>query len=139
MTDVTKTKAELIDELAALRQHVATVEGRPPGGPSAEQRRIEHALRERVKELNCLYGITETVDRCGDSLDELLQEGVERERATLLRYLDMRYVGQHHEVTVEIPHNCAISEVHLEQIAASFHAAHELLYTYSMPETALEL
>ncbi len=73
------------------------------------------------------------------ALAELLQEGVEQERTTLLRYLDMRYVGQHHEVTVEIPHNCTISEVHLGQIAVSFHAAHELLYTYSTPETALEL
>ena len=38
------------------------------------------------------------------ALAELLQEGVERERATLLRYLDVRYVGQHHEVTIPIPH-----------------------------------
>ena len=47
---------------------------RAGSGASAEQERIQHALRERVKELNCLYGITEAIDRCGDSLDELLQE-----------------------------------------------------------------
>ena len=73
------------------------------------------------------------------SLRELLQEGVERERATLLRYLDVRYVGQHHEVTIEIPHDCTIDDSHLEQIAASFHAAHERLYTYSTPENPLEV
>ncbi|MEW5817024.1 MAG: hydantoinase/oxoprolinase family protein, partial [Spirochaetota bacterium] len=44
------------------------------------------------------------------ALKELLQEGVERERTNLLRYLDMRYVGQHHEVTVEIPSGGRIEE-----------------------------
>jgi len=73
------------------------------------------------------------------ALAELLQEGVEEERATLLRFADIRYAGQHHEVTVEIPHGCAIADEHIEQIAAAFHAAHEKLYTYSTPETPLEI
>jgi N-methylhydantoinase A len=73
------------------------------------------------------------------ALEELLQEGVEKERATLLRFLDVRYVGQHHEVTVEIPNNCSIEEKHLEEIAKRFHAAHEKLYTYSTPETPIEI
>jgi DNA-binding CsgD family transcriptional regulator len=33
---------------------------------------VEHALRERVKELNCLYGIARLVDEHGDRLDALL-------------------------------------------------------------------
>jgi N-methylhydantoinase A len=73
------------------------------------------------------------------ALAELLQEGVERECTTLLRHLDMRYVGQHHEVTVEIPTGCRIEEGHLEEIAGSFHKAHERLYTYSTPENPLEI
>jgi len=73
------------------------------------------------------------------SLKELLQEGVERKRARLLRFLDVRYVGQHHEVTIEIPHDCAIEEKHLETITQSFHEAHERLYTYSTPENPLEV
>jgi len=73
------------------------------------------------------------------ALAELLQEGVEKERAHLLRFLDMRYVGQHHEVTVEIPSGCPIGEHHVEGIAQSFHAAHERLYTYSTPENPLEI
>jgi len=75
----------------------------------------------------------------GQALEELLQEGVERERATLLRFLDVRYVGQHHEVTIEIPHDCTIEDAHLGEIAAAFHAAHERLYTYSTPENPLEI
>jgi N-methylhydantoinase A len=87
-----------------------------------------------------LGDFNETIRRVeAQSLKELLQEGVERDRATLLRYLDVRYVGQHHEVTVEMPHGCTIEDTHLEQIAAGFHAAHERLYTYSTPETALEV
>jgi len=73
------------------------------------------------------------------ALAELLQEGVEKERATLLRFADIRYAGQHHEVTVEIPHGCEIAEEHVEQIAAAFHEAHERLYTYATPETPLEI
>jgi N-methylhydantoinase A len=73
------------------------------------------------------------------SLKELLQEGVERKRARLLRFLDVRYLGQHHEVTIEIPADVVISEKHLEPIARSFHEAHERLYTYSTPENPLEI
>lgn len=73
------------------------------------------------------------------ALSELLQEGVEKERATLLRHLDMRYAGQHHEVTVDIPSGCTIEDAHLTQIAEAFHKVHEKLYTYSTPENPLEL
>lgn len=45
-----------------------------------DRRRAEEALREseydlrmRVRELNCLYNITEVVNRCNNSLDDLLQ------------------------------------------------------------------
>jgi N-methylhydantoinase A len=87
-----------------------------------------------------LKGFNETIREVeGKSLRELLQEGVERQRARLLRYLDIRYLGQHHEVTIEIPHDCTIQEKHLETIAHDFHQAHERLYTYSMPESPLEI
>ncbi len=78
MNDRNKTKAQLIDELRALRRRVTKLEKqlRTEFGQDAEQQRIQHALGERVKELNCLYGITRVVDRCGDSVDELLQETV---------------------------------------------------------------
>jgi len=73
------------------------------------------------------------------ALKELLQEGVEKERATLLRHLDMRYVGQHHEVTVNIPHGCIIEEKHVQEMADAFHNAHEKLYTYATPENPVEI
>jgi hypothetical protein len=36
-------------------------------------RTAELALRERVKELRCLYGITQVVMRCGDDIPQLMQ------------------------------------------------------------------
>ena len=42
-----------------------------------EKARLEHFLKERVKELNCLYGISQLVEQRGGSLDELLQGIVE--------------------------------------------------------------
>ncbi len=73
------------------------------------------------------------------ALEELLQEGVKEQRTKLLRFLDVRYVGQHHEVTVEIPHECTIEERHIDEIADIFHRAHEKYYTYSTPETPIEI
>jgi DNA-binding CsgD family transcriptional regulator len=39
-----------------------------------EPERVEFALRERIKELNCLYGISQLAERYLYSLDDLLQE-----------------------------------------------------------------
>ena len=53
MNDRKKTKKQLIDELAALRK---------PG--------VEEALRERIKELHCLYAIADCIEKT-DSLEDL--------------------------------------------------------------------
>jgi N-methylhydantoinase A len=87
-----------------------------------------------LAEFNAVIGQAEK-----QALAELLQEGVERQRATLVRHLDMRYVGQHHEVSVEIPSGCAIEARHVEVIAERFHKAHEKLYTYATPENPVEI
>lgn len=87
-----------------------------------------------LDEFNRVISETEETAR-----EQLLKEGVKKERASLLRFLDMRYVGQHHEVTVEIPKDCIIDEYHLEEIAEAFHQAHNRLYTYSTPEIPVEI
>jgi DNA-binding CsgD family transcriptional regulator len=48
-----------------------------PSGVSEERARIEHALRERVKELRCLYGIAKLAERHEPSLEGLLQGTVD--------------------------------------------------------------
>ena len=47
---------------------------RIPFPTGMEPLEIERALRERIKELNCLYGISRLAERYLDSLDDLLQE-----------------------------------------------------------------
>jgi len=41
-----------------------------------EPSKLLSALRERIKELNCLYGITQLAERHSDSIEDLLQEVV---------------------------------------------------------------
>ena len=104
----------------------------PPGQPEDLSTRLIPGID--LAEFNAVIAETEK-----KALAELLQEGVERGRASLVRHLDMRYVGQHHEVSVEIPSACRIEEKHLTVIAEAFHRAHEKLYTYSTPENPLEI
>lgn len=52
-----------------------SLKGKPKEGP--DPRGIEHALRERVKELRCLYGIAKLVERHEPSLEALFQRAVD--------------------------------------------------------------
>lgn len=47
--------------------------GQPAAGAEKERSAIEHALRERVKELRCLYGISQLMERNEDSLPRFMQ------------------------------------------------------------------
>jgi signal transduction histidine kinase len=53
-------------------EHVAKILG-----VAAKQRRAQLALRERVKELTCLYGITRIAARPGVTLEQILQTATE--------------------------------------------------------------
>ncbi len=64
-----RRREELTQEIEALRRHVGELED--AGGSCGSQSEIELALRERVKELNCLYQISRIVDKCGNSLESL--------------------------------------------------------------------
>ena len=50
----------------------------------------------------------------------------------------MRYVGQVHECTVDVD-PFTLDEAALDQLKAAFHARHEELYTYSEPQSAVEV
>jgi len=47
---------------------------RIPFSDETEQPKVENALRERIKELNCLYGVSQLAERHFNSLDKLLEE-----------------------------------------------------------------
>jgi len=72
MQDVRRTKAQLIEELRRLRAREERA-----CAPACEREQIERALRERVKELNCLYGISHLAQNQELSLAELIRQVAE--------------------------------------------------------------
>ena len=70
--------------------------------------------------------------------EDLAGDGFSEDRISISRSLDMRYVGQVHECTVEID-PFEVTEARLEDIKAAFHARHRELYTYDEPHSAVEV
>ena len=69
---------------------------------------------------------------------DLSGDGFSKDKISIRRTLDMRYVGQVHECTVDIK-LFEITEATLEDIKAVFHARHKELYTYSEPQSSVEV
>ena len=69
---------------------------------------------------------------------DLARDGFDRDRISIRRSLDMRYVGQVHECTVDID-PFPLNEAALERLKAAFHARHEALYTYCEPQSVVEV
>jgi len=65
------TRAELLEELEALRKRVAELEGVSKSGQLPSE--LEWALRERVKELDCLYTISTLQETHFHSAERFLQ------------------------------------------------------------------
>jgi N-methylhydantoinase A len=68
----------------------------------------------------------------------LVADGFAKSAIRIERSLDMRYVGQVHECTVEIG-NFGNDAKALEKVKGAFHKRHEELYTYSEPHNAVEV
>jgi N-methylhydantoinase A len=68
----------------------------------------------------------------------LLADGFAKSKIGIQRSIDMRYVGQVHECTVEIG-RLANDVKAIEKIKNAFHKRHEELYTYSEPHNAVEV
>jgi N-methylhydantoinase A len=68
----------------------------------------------------------------------LIADGFAKSAIRIERSLDMRYVGQVHECTVEIG-TYANDAKALEKVKDAFHKRHEELYTYSEPHNAVEV
>ncbi len=75
MKDERKTKKQLIDELLDLRQRVRQLEvsGSRMKDTGEALRRRTNELNERIKELNCLFGISALTEKPGISLEGILQ------------------------------------------------------------------
>jgi len=69
---------------------------------------------------------------------DLARDGFDRDRISIRRSLDMRYVGQVHECTVDID-PFPLDEAALDTLKAAFHARHKELYTYSELQSVVEV
>jgi len=69
---------------------------------------------------------------------DLAHDGFDNDRISIRRSLDMRYVGQVHECTVDID-PFPLDEPALEKLKAAFHARHQELYTYSELQSVVEV
>jgi N-methylhydantoinase A len=83
--------------------------------------------------INALFDQIET-----QGVKHLVADGFAKSAIRIERSLDMRYVGQVHECTVEIG-SYANDAKALEKVKGAFHKRHEELYTYSEPHNAVEV
>ncbi len=68
--------------------------------------------------------------------ETLASEGVPPARMTFIRQMDLRYLGQAYELTVEVPRRLAGG---LGSMAASFHSRHMEVYGYAAKDEPVEL
>jgi N-methylhydantoinase A len=73
-----------------------------------------------------------------EALSGFAELGVQPDLVAFGRSADLRYVGQFHEVEVEVPHG-ELSDRSIEEAVENFHGQHEALYTFNMPWQAVEL
>ncbi len=71
-------------------------------------------------------------------LEHLRADGFGKADTRVKRSLDMRYVGQVHECTVDID-TFQVDAGSIGQIIAAFHKRHEQLYTYAEPNSTVEV
>ncbi len=71
-------------------------------------------------------------------IEHLEADGFTRDQIDIKRSLDMRYVGQVHECTVDID-MFEVTPDKLADIKDAFHKRHAQLYTYSEPQTPVEV
>ena len=93
--------------------------------------RLDNA--QAYAQVNKLYKQIEKQGR-----DHLKADGFKASQIRAERSIEMRYVGQVHECTVEIG-NFGINSKTIDQVKEAFHARHEQLYTYSERHNTIEV
>ncbi len=63
-----KSKEPLLKELEEAKKRISNLEN-----IEQEKLTIEHSLQERVKELNCLYGLSQLIEQYDSSINRILQ------------------------------------------------------------------
>ncbi|MDT3671829.1 MAG: hydantoinase/oxoprolinase family protein [Aromatoleum sp.] len=83
-------------------------------------------------DINRLYD-----DMLAEALTDFAALGVTRGDLTLVKSADVRYVGQYHEVELNLPEG-EISASDIQSLAEEFHERHKELYTFSLPWVTVE-
>lgn len=73
-----------------------------------------------------------------EAIAALRSEGVERTQIVFRRSIDMRYLGQVHECTVDIGDQ-SVNDATIGNIRNAFHALHRQLFTYDEPDSSIEI
>ncbi|MCP3677764.1 MAG: PAS domain-containing protein, partial [Deltaproteobacteria bacterium] len=75
MLDESKTKKQLIEELKELRRKLSEMEelGSERTPPKKQSKKLLHDLGERIKELKCMYGVSESI-RTRNTQEEIFQD-----------------------------------------------------------------
>ena len=73
-----------------------------------------------------------------EAVEALKNEGIAKDRVAFKRSIDMRYIGQVHECTVDIG-DMPVNAQTIGDIKKAFHALHKQLFTYDEPESPLEI
>ena len=96
-----------------------------------------YIARSSQVDLDVLNKIFEELEREPESL---LQSSQGVQEVTALRAIDMRYVGQTHEVTVPIRSRTKrVSELNLKKTLQEFHDLHAQLYSFKRPDQPVEI
>jgi N-methylhydantoinase A len=77
-------------------------------------------------------------DMMQEALNELKVFHVARKDLLVTKSADLRYMGQYHEVEIELPTGDVVSE-DTKQLAKVFHQKHEALFTFSLPWVPIEI
>jgi len=93
--------------------------------------------RSNTIEIDDLNNIFDEIEN--DAL-ELLEKTPGVVETQLHRFIDMRYVGQTHEVTVPIRSRTKrVTELNLNKTIQDFHELHEQLYSFKRPDQTVEV
>ncbi len=92
----------------------------------------------RLSEINKDYFLKLYDEMTKESIQTLSKEGIEQENINLIPTLDLRYVGQYHEVPLQVEMNDVLS-LNFNEIKKVFHKEHNRQFGYSLKEEGTEL
>ena len=94
---------------------------------------IEVADQLNLEELNALYREMES-----HAVRQLAVEGFHGSKVELLRRVDMRYVGQSYELSIQAPGGPITAEI-ISTLIDDYHRSHELAYGYARQGEKVEV